>query len=82
VHSQCGMPDKRCFLSRREKPDADVVICRGGRQHECCITIVQFSRDGLHFGIGKQLRIQHHTGGVAAESRVGECIDLGDPNVA
>ncbi len=59
-----------------------VVVRRSGGEHECGVAIVEFARNGLHFGRGQLLGIQHHAGRIAAEARVGKCIDLEDADKA
>ncbi len=74
--------DEGRFLARCEKPHADVVIAGSGRQHEGGVAVVQFTSDGLHFGIGELPGVEHHAGRISRELFAGESVDLEDADNA
>src|SRR5688572_12892686 len=76
------MTDEAGLGARREKTQAQVVICTIRLEHEGGIRIVELARDGEHLGVGEHVRIEHHARGIAGEAIRRKGVYLEDSDAA
>jgi hypothetical protein len=71
-----GMPDEGRFLARIEESQPDVVVRRGGREHECHLGVGEFASHRHQGGIALPVGIEYHGGRVSGEPCTSECVHL------
>ena len=71
-----GMSDERRLLARVEESQPDVVVRRGGGEHECHLGVGEFARDRHQGGIALPVGIEHHGGRISGEACASECVYL------
>ena len=72
---QRGVTDEGHLAPWREEADLEVVVGGIGREDEGDLGAVQFARQPAHLVVVQLLGIEHHRGGIAAETLARERVD-------